>query len=337
MPHAGLFFSVVPVFCFLGLLVLMDSFKLVPWRTLLQTIAVGCIVAGAVLQINTWWFEHYALKPAFFEHYVSPVIEELAKSAYLVLLLRRRRIGFAIDAAILGFALGSGFAFVENILYYLQLHDDASLFLWVVRGFGPAVMHGSSMALFATLSKTLADRHTSTAALLMLPGLLLAITVHGLYNILQGALNPMILTASLLVVLPFLVVIVFERSEQATRDWLGTGFDSHAELLHMIVSGDVRQTSLGAYLQSLRSHFQPAVVADMLCYLQIYVELSMRAKTQLLAKEAGVALPLGEDVQANLEELRYLEKSIGKTGKLALLPVLGSSHQEDWQLLLLRR
>jgi RsiW-degrading membrane proteinase PrsW (M82 family) len=332
-----LLWSVIPVFGFLGLLVLMDSFKLVPLRRLLQTIGVGCIVAGLVVQIHAWWLDLYAMRPVLFSNSVAPVLEELAKSAYLILLLQRRRVGFAIDAAILGFALGAGFALVENILYYLQLHQDASLFLWVVRGFGTAVMHGSSTALFATLSKSLADRHASTSAAIFLPGLLLAIAVHGLYNILQGPLHPLVLTASLLVLLPLLVVLVFERSERATRNWLGTGFDHHTELLHMITSGDVQQTRLGAYLQSLRHRFPPPVVADMLCYLQIAVELSMRAKTQLLAREAGVELPIGDEVEANLQELRYLERSIGKTGKLALLPVLGSSPQEDWQLLLLRR
>jgi protease PrsW len=330
----GLAVSVFPVFAFLALLILMDSFKLVPLRAVLRSIAVGLLVALVALRLNTWIMDGFALDPVAYRRYGAPLVEELLKCLWVVFLLRSHRVGFMIDAAIHGFALGSGFALVENVFYYLQLHADASPFLWIVRGFGTAVVHGSTMAVFATLSKSLADRHGSTGPRIFLPGFLLAVAAHSLFN--HFLLHPLAMTAILLVVLPLLVIGVFEQSERATRHWLGSGFDSDAEILDSIVTGDVRQTRVGAYLLSLRSRFSTTVVADILCYLQIYLELSMRAKTQLMAREAGVQLPVGEDVRANLEELRYLEKSIGKTGKLALLPLLRRSSRDSWQLTLLR-
>ena len=42
------------------------------------------------------------------------------KALIVVVLIRTHRIGFLVDAAILGFAVGTGFALVEN-LYYLRL------------------------------------------------------------------------------------------------------------------------------------------------------------------------------------------------------------------------
>lgn len=335
MHFVGLPLGVIPVFAFLALLILMDSFKLVPLRVVLLAIGIGCVTAMVALRTNTWLLDGFALDPVVYRRYLAPLLEEALKAAYVIYLIRTGRVGFVIDAAIQGFAVGAGFALFENVYYFLEMRADAGPFLWVVRGFGTAVIHGSTMAMFATLTKSLSDRHGALSPRLLLPGFALAVTVHSFFN--HFLLHPLVLTALLLVVLPLLVIAVFDHSERATRHWLGHGFDSDAEILEMITHGDVRQTRVGTYLQSLRSHFPAAVVADILCYLQIYVELSMRAKTQMMARAAGVELPVGAEVTASLDELRYLDKAIGKTGKLAILPLLRTSSRDIWQLTMLRR
>jgi hypothetical protein len=70
----------------------------------------------------------------------------------------------------------------------------------------------------------------------------------------------------------------------------------------------------------------------MLCYLRIYTELAIRAKGMLLMRENGLEVPVGERTRANFEELRYLEKSIGKTGCLAMKPFLQMERKDLWQM-----
>src|SRR4030042_818092 len=74
------------------------------------------------------------------------------------LVCARRRVGFLVDAAIAGFAVGAGFAAAENLQYFVTL-GPSSLLLWVVRGFGTALMHGSAPAVLAILAKLLGARH----------------------------------------------------------------------------------------------------------------------------------------------------------------------------------
>ena len=57
----------------------------------------------------------------------------------------------------------------------------------------------------------------------------------------------------------------------------------------------------------------------------------------LVARAAGIDVPPDEHVRANLEELDYLRKSIGKTGMLAMDPVLRASGRDLWQLRVLYR
>ena len=62
-----------------------------------------------------------------------------------------------VDAAIFGFAIGSGFALVEN-LYYLASRPDAHVAVQIIRGFGTAIMHGGATAIFAIVSVALAEK-----------------------------------------------------------------------------------------------------------------------------------------------------------------------------------
>jgi RsiW-degrading membrane proteinase PrsW (M82 family) len=321
--------SVLPVLAFLAALLLMDSFKLVRFRAVLSAIAAGCAAAVVTLYANGWLMSATGVSTSVLTRYLAPVVEELLKALYVVALIRRRRVGFLVDSAILGFAVGAGFALVENI-DYLRHMADARVFLWIVRGFGTALLHGATTAIVAISGKSLSDRYPGKGLLAFLPGLLAATGIHSLFN--HFILPPVVATLVLLVVLPGLFLAVFEHSERATRDWLGLGLDDELDLLESILSGDILETRVGIYLQSLRSHFPGTAVADMLCLLRIHLELSVRAKGLLLAQEAGFRLPIGKDVRANLQELRYLEDSIGRTGCLALKPVLRRTSRDLWQI-----
>ena len=328
--------AVLPVLLFLLALVFMDSFKLVPGRAVLGALLAGGTAAFAASALNAALLDAAGLSIPVLSRYVAPLVEEGLKAVYVLWLVRRGRIGFLVDAAILGFAVGTGFALVEN-LEYLGSFPERRLLLWIVRGFGTALLHGGATALFAVLAKTLFDRHQgrALAPAAFLPGLLLASALHSLFN--HFLLPAVASTLLLLIVLPALMVAVFGRSERATRAWLGVGLDTDLELLESILSGSVLLTRVGAYLESLKAHLPGPVVADMLCLLRIQLELGIRAKGLLLAREAGFDMPVGEETKASLLELRYLEGAIGPIGLMAMKPILRRSSRELWQVYLLER
>jgi hypothetical protein len=312
----------------------MDSFKLVPFRAVLRAILVGGVAALCAVRVNDILVTVPDLSPGTFSRYVAPLIEEVLKAAYVVYLVDRRRVGFLVDAAIYGFAVGAGFALVENVDYLLSL-PRAGVFLWIVRGFGTALLHGGTTATLAVLSMGLADRHPDRRFGVFVPGVFAAVALHSLYN--HFVLPPVAATAALLVVLPLVLFVVFERSEAATREWLGFGFDTDIEVLRLVTSSGGSQTRVGSYLRSLRARVPGLVVADMLCLLRLQLELSIRAKGLLMAREAGVEMPVGKDVRAAFQEMRYLERSIGPTGLLALKPILGRGSRDLWELYMLEQ
>jgi RsiW-degrading membrane proteinase PrsW (M82 family) len=324
--------SLFPVFLFLAALVFLDSYKLVKLHSILITLLAGAVVALICLLINSWVLQRFTWEITFYSRYIAPVIEESCKAIYLFYLVRSKKIGFMVDAAIHGFAIGAGFAVIENI-YYLQSLQSANLFLWIIRGFGTAIMHGGTTAVLGIVAKGLSERHASDHLLFFLPGLGIAFLIHSFYN--HFLLPPVLSTASLLIVLPLMIVIVFAQSEKATRHWLGVGFDTDMALLEMIDSGKIAENKIGTYLQSLKEHFPGTMVADMLCLLRIHVELAMRAKGTLLMRGAGFRMTLDPEIKEKFDELKYLEKSIGKTGQLAIAPFLHTSSRDLWQLYML--
>ena len=326
--------SLFPVFLFLAALIFLDSFKLVRLRSILQTIFIGCIVAVVCLFINNNLSKLLPFNISFYSRYIAPILEEFFKSLYIIYLIKSKRIGFLVDAAIYGFAIGAGFSLTENT-YYLHFLKDPNLLLWLIRGFGTAVMHGGTTATFAILSKNLSDRRTSEKFYIFLPGLIVAIVVHSFFN--HFFLSPLITTITQLIFLPLLTTFVFTYSEKALRDWLEVGLDTDARLLELITKGSISETKIGRYLYFLKRKFPGEIVADMLCFLRIHLELAIRAKGILLMQEAGFRIPLDPEIKEKFAELKYLEKSIGTTGKLAISPILHISTHDLWQLYLLNK
>lgn len=324
--------GLLPVVVFLAALVYFDSYKLVSLYAVIGTMLVGAIAAGASYLVNIEALERLDLEFVTYSRYVSPVIEETIKALVIVVLIRTERIAFLVDAAIAGFAVGTGFAVVEN-LYYLAMRPDSHIGVWIVRGFGTAVMHGGATAIFAIVSVALSEKRPGFAT--FLPGLAAAAALHSAFN--HFLFLPILSTLGILITLPPLAWYVFRRSERSVGDWLGADFDADARLLELIDSDDFGSSNLGQYLQSLRSHFRGEVVADMLCYLRLHLELEMLAKGVLLMREAGMEPTLDPDAHAKFDELRYLERSIGRTGKRAMQPFLHLNARDLWQIHMLDR
>jgi RsiW-degrading membrane proteinase PrsW (M82 family) len=326
--------ALLPVLVFLTILFLMDSFKLVSFGAVMVALVAGAVAALAALALHAWLLPASNLSTRQFSRYIAPVTEELLKALYVVVVLRQRRLGFLVDAALIGFAVGTGFALVENT-DYLRSAGDGRLILWLVRGFGPAILHGAMTALFAMLAKSLSDRHPEHGWLTLMPALGAAILFHSAFN--HFPMPPILATCVLLIVLPVVVSFVFERSERATRVWVGEGLDLDVELLNLVTSADFGRTRLGTYLVQLRDRFAGPVVADMFCLLRVELELAIRAKGMLMAREAGLDVPVAPDLKPRLQELRYLQRSIGATGLLALKPLRVTSDRADWNAYLLEQ
>ena len=326
--------GLLPVCVFLGALVWLDSFKLVRLRLVLETIALGGAVALVAYFANGWLLDATGLPLREYSRYVAPLVEETLKGSVIVLLIARHRVGFLIDAAILGFATGTGFASIEN-QHFLGMLSDSPIVVWVVRGLGTAVMHGGVSAIFAILLQSQIERGGRLHPFAAFIALLAAAVVHSGFNHFPG--SPITSTAAVLAFLPPLLWLTFVRSQRSVLDWLAVDWDADAELLQLIESGGLGSSKAGAYLETVRHHFDGTVLVDLLCYLRVHLELQLRAKGAMLMRDNGLEVDLDDETRSMLDELRFLERSIGRMGRMALRPILQMSRRDIWQIYTLGR
>ena len=318
--------GLVPILVLLAGLVLMDSFKLLRPLTLAAALAWGGMVALANQPLHGWLLDS-GMALETLTRYAAPVAEEIGKIGFIAFLLARRRIGFLIDAAVLGFAAGTGFAVLENFVF-LQALPDAPTGLWLVRGLGTATLHGATTAIAAVVAKGFQEQRGLPLAASLACGVALAIVIHSAYNHLL--LPPLASTILLLIALPLVLMAIFDRGEKAASAWVGEGLDLDLERLDALVSQQFNESNFGVYLRELKTHFEGPVVADMVCLLRLQLELSVQARALLMARQAGLELTVDDDLDEALAEMAFLRKSIGTTGLLALKPLQVSTRGTEF-------
>ena len=321
--------ALVPAILFLVALRALDSYKLVSRRTVFTALLAGALAAGLCFAINSIVFVQFPRYADQYARFGAPVVEEVAKAVYWIFLIATARVAFMADSAISGFAVGAGFALIENV-FYLQVLQGHGVGIWIVRGFGTAIMHGGVAAIGATISAYLLDSRQWRGVRLFAPGVLAAIVLYSFFN--QSVQSPVVSMVLAVVGVPLVLGCVLYLSEQSLRRWLGGKMDRDIDMLDMIGSDEFQQTRVGAYLVSLQEAFPAELRGDMLSLLQLTTELSMRAKGDLMLREAGVETAPDPELDSMFAELRYLEKSIGPTGMLAVRPLLSQTPRDLWEM-----
>jgi RsiW-degrading membrane proteinase PrsW (M82 family) len=318
-----------PVIFFLFVLVHLDSFKLVRLGFVLQMLVVGAALAGVSYVVNSALARNFSIDITNYTRFGAPVVEEILKASALMVLFAMNRIGFRVDAAIIGFAIGTGFSMAENA-YLLHVLTQANLTVWIFRGFGTAMMHGGTTAIFAVMAQTLIEKRPKLGPVDLLPGLAVAILLHSAFNYYphQILLN----TAASFIVLPAILLMIFAKSEEQVHTWLLTDYETHQHLLFEIESGEFVNDEAGRFINNLAQRFHSTDAADMFEYVKLHTELVLRAESIDLTQERGGHVRLTGADDAKFDRMHALEKKIGRTALAALGPHLKFSRKELFEL-----
>lgn len=328
--------AVAPVLALLMIFDRLDVFQLISFRAIAFTTLAGAAIAILSLGANTRVMDGFPIGFSDYTRYVAPAVEETLKAAPIVFLFVINRIGFRLDAALAGFALGAGFSVVEN-LWLLGVYGDRSIGDWAVRGFGTAVMHAAATAMFAVVSQRLSERRAHGEAsryrlnpLLFLPGLAIAYAVHSAFNHLAG--QPVVAMALTLLFAPAAIFLVMAFGERSAHRRLEHEAEAHRKLLEQMRSVGFLESEAGRSLLGLTSRFRGARAEQVIEYLTLKLELLLREEEILLAREEGRGHEIGQEEHDMFERLRELEGELGRPVLAVIAPWLGLSRNELWEL-----
>lgn len=321
--------ALLPIVLYILAVYELDSFSLLSVKRLLLTVLAGMLTALVC-------FGLFRLLDGVMDERVSdfiyPVIEEIVKALPLLELARRKKMVFFIDSVICGAAVGGGFAFLENI-FYLVLGDPLSIGTVLFRGLEVALIHMGCSALVAAalmFGVRLAERvrcslsvKRSDAAMSVF--LLLApLFLHVLHNALH--FNPIIQFTVVFGAMAGLLVWTYQYDGDMIHRWLDRGLDKQVKLLQAIQEGQLGETATGEFLRSVKDSFPSELFFDMICYVQLNIELCVAAKSRFMLREAGLDLPLEEEQKKDFlskhQEFVILEKRLGKSARMTLAPVV---------------
>lgn len=328
--------ATAPVLVLLGVFDRLDVFNLINLRDISRLLLTGGVVALLGLVANWIAMGSFHGGNGAYVRYVSPVLEESLKAAPIIALFYFNRLGFKLDAAIAGFALGAGFSVIENI-WFLFTAADANVSAWLVRGFGTAVMHGSATAIFAVIAHEMTERQAEGVAaryrfnaLLFLPGLAVAIVIHSTFNHFPD--QPLVIMALTMLLAPLTLFFTLARSERATTQWLKADEIAHRQALEDIRAGRFAESESGRAIHDLANRFSPAMSADAFAYLELKTELILRAEELIRASFEAAASDVGEPEREKFGRLDTLEQRLGKPVINAIDSRLGFTRNDLWEL-----
>src|SRR6478736_2351385 len=208
--HLGV--ALIPVIVLLGVFIWLDAFALMSGKEILLLLILGGLGALAAWPVSGRLLDTLPIGFSLYSRFVAPWIEEAIKAVIMIALFRLNRIGYKLDAVISGFAIGAGFSVVENI-FYLTIFPDYGTGTWLVRGFGTAIMHGTTLALLAAVAHEFAERETRGAAgeydfslRWFVPGYGIAVGLHTAFN--QFPDRPLIAMIGAILIAPVVLIAI---------------------------------------------------------------------------------------------------------------------------------
>lgn len=327
--------ALVPVLLMLGLYIWLDVFKLMTFWETAGLLVLGAITAVAVYPISGAFLDALPLGFSNYSRFVAPWIEELAKGLAIVALFWFNRIGYKLDAVISGFAIGAGFSVVENIIY-LTRFPELTANVWMVRGLGTAVMHGTTCAVLAATAHEFAERETRGAAaeydfnpLWFVPGYLLAVGIHTAFN--QFPDKPLLAMIGILATAPFIVMAIFRFGAVEAQKWLSEERAETRAALAAWEGGRFPDDESGRKIAALVGRADDKTAERMREYCRLLTWLLLQAE-DTLHDQAEDTEKLHIHGRQAFERLDALRRELGKTNVAALNALLPYSRNDYWEI-----
>jgi len=332
--HWGL--ALLPVLVLLAVFVWLDAFALMSFKEIAVLLVLGGLGAVAAYPVSGKMLDTLPIGFSLYSRFIAPWIEEAIKALIVMALFRMNRIGYKLDAVISGFAIGAGFSVVENALY-LTLFPDYATGTWLVRGFGTAIMHGTTLACLAAIAHEFAERETREASadyhfslIWFVPGYAVAVALHMAFN--QFPERPLVAMLGAVVIAPILLIGILSLGTAEAHRWLVAEEAEHRAQLDALRAGRWPDNPAGARIAALACRLDPEAAKRVRRYWELQAWLVAEAEETMLEEAEGDADFDPAEVRAAFAELDGLKRALGRSTFAALQSLLPFSRNDQWEV-----
>lgn len=298
-----------------------DFYQTGQFHIILQCLFWGG-VAFAPATFANWTLTHlWPINQDAIVHFAAPIYEEIFKGLILFYLVRRAKYTYSVDGAIYGFAVGTGFAVVENYVY-IYTNASAATQIAFQRIFLANLIHAFSSAAIGITLGISRLRTPKTRWQFSTFGLLLAIGQHVLFNTLIGreGIYPVIF---FLPVLPGILFIfyVMQHGKKQAQSWIKEklGMDNRVTRGEVALVDHLAAPDDPLYPVVERFGVETASQVEKLLYLQAHIGIKSKSLDGLRGNDT-----IYKAVEAEINEMcTKMKKVQSEIGAYPMLFVRG--------------
>lgn len=297
---------------FLYLVRWLDLYASGSFKVLIICLGWGVAAFYIALQVNTAVADIVGFQMLVILY--APIIEEILKSSALIYLVRRPSFTYFVDGAIYGFAAGTAFAVLENILYISRTGADEALFLALGRALSTSLMHGSASALVGIALGRLRYGRGFTRVLSLVLGWSAAMCLHIAFN---NSLNQLSGTLSIILAIVLglggigmVAAFIFWGLSQERR-WLKETLGSSVGVSSQESAVVQQMADLDMLLTPVSERFGQEKRKQVEAFLKLQAQLGIKRKQQEMTQDERQRRQLADQVSSLREEMDVLRRKVG--------------------------
>lgn len=270
--------------------------------------------------------------------YIAPFSEEILKALILVWLVRRRNFTYFVDGAVYGFAVGIGFAVLENYSYILS-RESAALSVAIGRTLSSNLVHAtSSAAIGVTLGLGRFQRGRLRRSLYLLGGLLTAAAIHAGYNSMLLLLSSKPLLVFLYAMVAGLggtglIIVLIQRGLAEERQWIAETLGDFTRITGNEARAVDQLAEINVVLTPLIERFGKEKAALIAQCLVVQARLGIYRKTLAKLPEEDMRRDAEARITELLKEMEILRRKIGAYPMLYLRLIFTENNHSTWDRL----
>lgn len=152
--------AIIPTAFYVALIYSVDRYEKEPMNLILAAFLWGAIpsIIAALIFNTAFSIPFYLLSESFGDFVgasvIAPLIEESLKGLALlgIFVFWRHELDSPLDGIIYGAMVGMGFAMVENLFYFLNVHNELGTSAWQITIFLRSILFGLNHAMFSSMT-----------------------------------------------------------------------------------------------------------------------------------------------------------------------------------------
>lgn len=326
-------FAIILPLCVLYLIWALEIYSFSRGRLLMSAFGWGMLTFVIALVVQNTLIERNILTYVEVSLVSAPVLEEFLKSAFLIALMQAFAVRYAVDGLSYGFAVGTGFAIVEN-LFYITIGTTPDLSDTLIRVFSVSLMHTFTSGVVGTI----VGISSLQSARVRVPRIVLAVffsmIIHAVFNLATNVTEGGVMiavaltiglggTAILLYVIHHSLILENRAIERALVGSLSGGelaATLHPQQVVQIINAQTEV--LGAQR-----------IEHMTRYITLQAQRGILRKMQAMNQRSRYDAVLASKLETIEYQVDALHNSIGMFSQIWLRRVLPSEESPLWTAL----